>query len=396
MAFIYEDRDVDFVEIFNRMFEEEQIIKDSSDVVFKFEDGSVLCAHRIILCSRCEFYKAMMARSWIESIQPPPYEVEEESDPILFKEFIRYLYCGKVHMKNVEDLIPLYSIAEEKCHSSLLIWLNKTISEYTTTESACKMLQMLYNTCDQSTECFKNTYNGIKHVILSDINSLEGERICELEMELLISVLKNQQYKEQSKLFEAVMVWVNNCTTLPTDWRIRIFYLEPLMATIDYKSIKTWYFNDNIVPLKVLSPAIFSNIIFRIDVEAASKSVQQISDAKWRCIIPFNVSETCEGLAFKYQSRQFSIGYSQGSEKDYLLLTLKNYGHYERIKCNFTMLCTYLNNKLYDNFELIFTNKHYSLGIDKAFKKKLSEMKEEGYVFDKYLVIEMEMEIMQP
>ncbi|KAL0490124.1 Btbd9, partial [Acrasis kona] len=338
------------------MFEQEQKNTVSSDVVFKFSDGSVLYAHRNILCSRCDFFKTMMTGRWKES--QPPYKVLEESDPRLFKEFIRYLYCGKVHVDSAKDLIRLYSIAEAKCQSPLLNWLSDQISENATTENACEMLQMLHDTCDQTTKCFKNTFSEIKDVLLSDINSLEKGRICELEMEILVSVLRNQKFKNQKQLFEAVMVWVNNCTTLSNKWKTKIFELEPLMATIDFKSMNRWYFTDNVVPLNVLSPAVFSNIVFRFNVEAAGESFQKISDAKWRCIIPFDISKTSK-FEFSYKSRQFYVKYIP-SERHYISLYFENDGTHERIKCKYTMIHTSTDNKLHEFGDAIYNLKNCS------------------------------------
>ncbi|KAL0479358.1 hypothetical protein AKO1_007570 [Acrasis kona] len=232
------------------MFEQEQNDMECSDVEFKFSDGTILYAHRIILFSRCDFYRTMMTGSWKES--QPPHKVEEESDPRIFKEFIRYLYCGKVYINAVEDLMLLYSIAEAKCHSSLLVWLSRTIQEHTTAENGCKLLQMLWDSCDRTTQCFRDTFNFIKDEILENIDSFKENRVCELEQEV-------------TKI---------------------------------------------------------NNIIFRFNVDAIGTSIEEISDAKWRCVIPYDVPKKTIYLKFRYNSRSFEFQFLQEIES-YLALIFK-------------------------------------------------------------------------
>ncbi|KAL0476901.1 hypothetical protein AKO1_006560 [Acrasis kona] len=270
MAFVCQNNGFDIVGIFNPMSEQEQSNRECSDVKFEFSDGTILYAHCIVLRLSCEFYKTMMMGNWKES--QPPYKVEEESDPRIFKEFLRYLYCGKVYINAAEDLIILYSIAEAKCHSSLLVWLSRTIQEHTTAENGCKLLQMLWDTCDRTTQCFRDTFNGIKFEILENIDSFKENRVCELEQEVLTEVLKHQKHKDQKEIFEAVIVWVNNCTSLPEDCEKRRYELRSIMSTIDFKSMRTWYFYDKVVPLNVLDHSVLNNIIFRFNVDTIGTS----------------------------------------------------------------------------------------------------------------------------
>ncbi|KAL0476903.1 Btbd9, partial [Acrasis kona] len=389
-TFVCQDNDVEFSDIFDRMFEQEQNDMECSDVEFKFSDGTILYAHRIILFSRCDFYRTMMTGSWKES--QPPHKVEEESDPRIFKEFIRYLYCGKVYINAVEDLMLLYSIAEAKCHSSLLVWLSRTIQEHTTAGNGCKLLQMLWDTCDRTTQCFRDTFNFIKDKILENIDSFKENRVCELEQEVLTEVLKHQKHKDQKEIFEAVIVWVNNCTSLPEDCEKRRYELRSIMSTIDFKSMRTWYFYDKVVPLNVLDHSVLNNIIFRFNVDTIGTSIEEISDAKWRCVIPYD--EPTIHLKFKYNLRSFNFKFLQ-RPRCHLALFLKNDCSNERIKTNYTLLHTSTDDKLKlsNTCDAIYNSTDDSWGKEKIFDKTLEDMKKEGYVFNKHLVIEFEMNI---
>ncbi|KAL0485372.1 hypothetical protein AKO1_002967 [Acrasis kona] len=398
MAFICEDKKIDFVDIFNHLFEQEQSNK-GFDVKFKFDDGSVLLANGKILCLRCDFYKTMFNSSFKES--QPPYEVDEESDPRLFKEFIRYLYCGKVCIDTVEDLILLYPIAEAKCHSSLLLWLSHTIEEHTTTENACKLLHLLWENSDRTTECFKSTYNSIKNKILLNIDSLKEKRICEFKnMELLTDVLKNQKYKDQNELFELVMVWIDNSVPSPEKRSAKRRRLQPLMATIDFKSMKSWYFTDKVIPLNVLEQSILKSIFFKFNVDAIGVSVEQIQEAKWRCVIPFDAPKTASHLHFNYNSRPFSIEYIkiETEHNQYVGLYLRNDGTTEKIEVTFTIIHTSSDDKLQlrENFTSAFNQTNKGWGKQKAFAKTLVDMNKEGYVFNKFLVFEVSIELKKP
>jgi hypothetical protein len=126
---------------FERLFEQEQLCEGkNSDVKFVLPNAT-LWASKNILCARCSYFKLMFEIKMMES--SPPHVIEEDIDPGVFKEYIRYLYCDSVRLETPEAAILLLIIAEQKGQKPLVQILRKELQKVINFDNACSLLQFL-------------------------------------------------------------------------------------------------------------------------------------------------------------------------------------------------------------------------------------------------------------
>jgi hypothetical protein len=84
-----------------------------SDMTIKFEkSGNVVFCHKIILTSTSEYFETLFESGMQESKSNEIIIPEDENED-LFKEFIQFLYSGKVDCSNEQHLVEFLIVANK-------------------------------------------------------------------------------------------------------------------------------------------------------------------------------------------------------------------------------------------------------------------------------------------
>jgi len=111
-----------------------------SDISFKLKDDSTLYAHKNILSSRCERFKAMFK---IEMKESTAKELEiKDYEPSIFRKMIEYLYSDDLNEDSVEMVFQLLVIADEYLLDELKsLCESKLISEIKNNNASVFLIQ---------------------------------------------------------------------------------------------------------------------------------------------------------------------------------------------------------------------------------------------------------------
>jgi len=138
------------VQVANRAQQDENLFlhaENSSDVIFVFEDGTELHGHRLILSHRSLIFRTLLdneARSasqeeYSNSLNPLRVHINSHSLSI-FKEIVRYVYCGHVRLNN-NNLIGVIQLAKVYQMYDLVSMLSHAVVDALDCENVCDILR---------------------------------------------------------------------------------------------------------------------------------------------------------------------------------------------------------------------------------------------------------------
>ena len=113
----------------NDLFKFNKINDKLSDIKFKFSNNKIICAHKIILTSNSDYFKALLIGNFNESNKKILYINYCKYN--IFLDILKYIYNGKININNnnyldLLDLSCLYLLDKLKC--KIITYLKNNIS----------------------------------------------------------------------------------------------------------------------------------------------------------------------------------------------------------------------------------------------------------------------------
>uniref|UniRef100_A0A3F2YWI3 BTB domain-containing protein n=1 Tax=Anopheles epiroticus TaxID=199890 RepID=A0A3F2YWI3_9DIPT len=214
---------------------------DYSDVTFVIEEDRIQ-AHRVILASRSEYFRALLYGGLEESKQN---EVKLTVESNAFKNLLQYIYTGSLELKDMklDDVLSLLGLA----HQYGIVAFEKAISDYLygilTPENVCIILDevRLLDVKDLVEKCYKCLDKAFSIIIKHD-------SFRNLSFDALSNLLDRDGINiEEIDIFQAVQEWCQHNDEVGGNKKL-------LFDKIRYNSIPRNSLLSVVRPTGILSP----------------------------------------------------------------------------------------------------------------------------------------------
>jgi hypothetical protein len=168
-----------------KMFNNERF----SDVAFKV-DKETIKAHKVVICSRSEYFRALCLGGLRESTQQ---QIEiHNTPPFVFRKLIEYLYMQQINIEEIGDkIVEMFIVADKFVCDKLKEYLEFLIAQNLTVENASALILLAhkYSAPKLKQEC----YNFIQ----KEYKKLKGRRKYKEFEEVLERLIKRRKYQKR-------------------------------------------------------------------------------------------------------------------------------------------------------------------------------------------------------
>ncbi|XP_067943709.1 BTB/POZ domain-containing protein 9-like [Watersipora subatra] len=178
--------------------------EDCSDIVLVV-GNETFAAHKVILASRCEYFRALLFGGMSESL-PGVRTIElKDEKPLPFSILLSYIYTGRVRLSSLQVTaqLDLLGMANKYGFQTLEASISDHLKTSLTKENVCNIYDMasIYNLDKLSHQCllYMDRYAG-------DI--LKSPGFLEMSKNSVVEVFKRSSFcVDEIKIFEAARDW---------------------------------------------------------------------------------------------------------------------------------------------------------------------------------------------
>uniref|UniRef100_UPI00358E8E57 BTB/POZ domain-containing protein 9 n=1 Tax=Myxine glutinosa TaxID=7769 RepID=UPI00358E8E57 len=195
--------EVDHVRLLSRDLGALQQGQEHTDVTFVVE-GRPFPAHRIVLASRCEYFRAMLYGGMKESV--PQAEVHmQDATAEAFALLLRYVYTGRLSLPSIgeESLLDLLGLAHRLGLNELEQALSEFLCATLGVQSVCTVYDAarLYSLSRLRDDC-------VQYIDRNATAVLSSEGFSSLSLSAILSILSRDSfYSPERDIFMAVINW---------------------------------------------------------------------------------------------------------------------------------------------------------------------------------------------
>ncbi|GES81042.1 BTB/POZ domain-containing protein [Rhizophagus clarus] len=198
-------------------FEYSQEVCDDYEKLFEAEKGHdvIICAgedenmkeihaHSLILCTRSQYFCAAFYNDWVEKKDGIYTFKKPNISPQLFKIILRFIYCGKIDLTNLQgpEILKLLIAVDELNIQTLIICVQKHLINYKEflQENFMEILQMVYH---------NELFIDLLDYCLEKIEILfDSDKFLSLEASLLEFLLKRDDLNlNEIKIWDGLIKW---------------------------------------------------------------------------------------------------------------------------------------------------------------------------------------------
>ncbi|GBB91868.1 hypothetical protein RclHR1_01930010 [Rhizophagus clarus] len=168
--------------------------------------------HTNILCAKSPYFQAAFSQYWAKENDGKFILEKPNISPQLFDIILRFIYCGKIELKNLPglDVLHLLMAADELNIQPLISYIQEFLIENGTEillENPINILEIIYPF--YQFEIFKDLWNNYLEIICEDPKVLfDSDKFINLEASLLELLLKRDDfYIKEIEIWENLLKW---------------------------------------------------------------------------------------------------------------------------------------------------------------------------------------------
>ncbi|GBB87678.1 hypothetical protein RclHR1_14160004 [Rhizophagus clarus] len=178
-------------------------------IIYVGDNSKEFYAHSIILRIRSQYFCTVFSKEWSVKKDREYIFKFPNISPQLFKIILRFLYCGKVNLENLQgpDIIKLLIVADELKIQTLILCIQEYLIKYQYEFLQQNLLEILETVYQR--ESFTNLWNYyLENICAKPVILLESDKFINLKAPLLESLLKRDDLSlDEIDIWNSLIKW---------------------------------------------------------------------------------------------------------------------------------------------------------------------------------------------